>query len=381
MYKHLRCIFLFLLYGIFLIPPTYAQPSVGFNYQAVYRDESGNLLRNESITVDIRIRSNTLTGTVVYRENHTLTTNSFGLFDFVIGAGNVISGTSFEEIDWMSSDHFMDVRVNGLLLGRNKLEGTPYSLVATQMNIEDLRNVDDTSPTDGQVLRWNGNSWAPSDEGGSTSPSTPWVIDDTDIFYAEGNVGIGVIQGRTIESALHVRHRNIGTNEEDETVDGLIIQNASSGQNKWTLHASHIPGDTENHRNFMFAFRDRIVAKINVSGVYAQISDARFKENIHPVGEVLDRVMSLTPSSYHMRGVENQIQLGFLAQELQPVFPELVDYLEDEDVYMVNYEGFHPIAIRAIQEQQKHIESLESRVESLEHLVKSLEARVTEIEK
>ena len=377
MYKHQRSIFLFLLCGIYLIPQTFAQPNVGINYQAVYRDESGNLLRNEDITVDIRIRRNTLTGPVVFRENHTLTTNSFGLFDFVIGTGSLISGTSLAEIDWMSSDHFMDVRVNGLLLGRNKLEGTPYSLVATQMNMEDLRNVEDSAPTEGQVLKWDGTSWVPSDEGGSSI----WQADGTDIYYADGNVGVGVIQGRSIESALHVRHSNVGPDEDDEIVDGLIIQNASSGQNKWTLHASHIPGDTENHRNLMFAFRDRIVAKMNVSGVYAQISDARLKEDVRPLEGVLDRVMSLTPTSYRIKGVDNQLQLGFLAQELQPVFPELVDYMENEDVYMVNYEGFHPIAIRAIQEQQKQIESLQSRLESLEILVKSLAARVIETEK
>ncbi len=375
--KHLNCS---LLISICCYSWLQAQPNPGINYQAVYRDNNGNLLRDEAITVDIRIRRAALNGTVVYRETHDLTTNLFGLFNLVIGTGNQISTANFDDIDWMNEAHFLDVRVNGLLLGRDKLEGVPYSMVATDMNLEHLQNVDNSVPTTGQILKWDGNNWVPSDEGGGGANS-PWQEDESDILYAAGNVGVGDIEGRTIESALHIRHANADLSASEMVLDGLILQNAQSGGNKWTLHAAHVAGDVDTHRNLLFAFRDNIVGKIDPAGTYAQVSDRRKKKDIQDLGSVLTNIMRLSPKSYQMLETGEKIQLGFLAQEVNEWFPEVVEHLDDQDLYMISYESFHPIAIKAIQEQQKQIESLEDRVSELERILKSLETQASQTEK
>jgi len=56
---------------------------------------------------------------------------------------------------------------------------------------------------------------------------------------------------------------------------------------------------------------------------------------------------------------------GFVAQELQEVFPDLVYTLQDGTLG-VDYTGLIPVMIQAIQEQRKELEALRKRIELLE---------------
>ena len=51
-----------------------------FSYQGVARDNSGNVLANQSIGLKIEIHQGSSNGTVVYAETHNPSTNQFGLF-------------------------------------------------------------------------------------------------------------------------------------------------------------------------------------------------------------------------------------------------------------------------------------------------------------
>lgn len=88
-----------------------AQTPQTINYQAVARNSAGNPLLNSSVAVRISIRDGSATGTVVYAERDTATTNAFGLFAVAIGSGNVISGT-FAGINWGSGDKYMQVELD-----------------------------------------------------------------------------------------------------------------------------------------------------------------------------------------------------------------------------------------------------------------------------
>ncbi len=113
----------------------FAQAPEAFNYQAVARDNSGNPLVSRSIKVKIGILSGSISGTTVYAETHTVTTNQFGLFNLAMGSGTVVSGT-FASINWGSNSFFTKVEVdpNGgnsfQLLGTSQLLSVPYALYA-----------------------------------------------------------------------------------------------------------------------------------------------------------------------------------------------------------------------------------------------------------
>ena len=70
-----------------------AQAPESINYQAVARDNSGNLLANQAIRFRLSILQGSVVGTVVYSETQLKTTNQFGLATLSIGSGTVLSGS------------------------------------------------------------------------------------------------------------------------------------------------------------------------------------------------------------------------------------------------------------------------------------------------
>ena len=99
-------------------------------------------------------------------------------------------------------------------------------------------------------------------------------------------------------------------------------------------------------------------------GAYTTPSDIRVKKNINNHSDVLGRIMKLPIREFHYKEQsDNDVKNpGVIAQELKPIFPSLVKYSPQDDLYSVNYAGLGPIAIKAIQEQQQEIQSLNKQL-------------------
>ena len=96
------------------------------------------------------------------------------------------------------------------------------------------------------------------------------------------------------------------------------------------------------------------------------ISDRSMKKNIVIMNDILPSVLKLNPSNYNYLG-QNELSSGFIAQEVQKIFPELVADVDGK--LGVNYLGFTTIAIQAIKEQQEIIQTLTSKLKNLEKKV------------
>jgi hypothetical protein len=137
---------------------------------------------------------------------------------------------------------------------------------------------------------------------------------------------------------------------------------------------------------------------VNQNNSYGAISDVKLKENIEPATPKLDKLMQVEIVNYNMIGDE-QKQIGVTAQQLEQVFPSLIQESSDfEKVQVpqlnedgkpvldedgnpvlveenqptgtktksVKYSVFVPILIKAMQEQQAIIDDLKERIEALE---------------
>lgn len=97
---------LFLFISFFISLNLFAiDPQKGFSYQAVVRDASGTVIKEQNVTLRVTILSDNQTA---YQESHQLTTSASGYINMVIGNGTRISGT-FENIDWSSQKQSVKV--------------------------------------------------------------------------------------------------------------------------------------------------------------------------------------------------------------------------------------------------------------------------------
>lgn len=160
------------------------------NYQGVARNADGTPLANKSLALRLSIIDGSTTGSVVYSEVHSQTTNAFGLYSLGIGTGSVASG-SFAAINWGSGDKFLKIEMDPaggsvfVEMGTSQLLSVPLALYANTatsatnaVNANTATTANALSPSatinqnqisgtgaiTGQVLKWDGSKWTPKND-------------------------------------------------------------------------------------------------------------------------------------------------------------------------------------------------------------------------
>jgi len=127
----MKTLFILLFFSLSLI--SIAQAPEQISYQAVARNANGQVIANQVIGIKLDLHQGSVTGTVVFSETHTKTTNQLGLFTLGIGSVNT---TAFSTINWENGPYFMEVSIdaNGgtsyTSMGTQQLMSVPYALYA-----------------------------------------------------------------------------------------------------------------------------------------------------------------------------------------------------------------------------------------------------------
>lgn len=178
---------IFTILGAFMllvfVNQAFAQVPQGFNYQAVARNSAGTLLQNQALGVKLSVHQGSASGTVVYSERQTPTTNQFGLFTVTVGQGTLLSG-AFNTILWSSGNFWLQVELDvtgGTTytdMGTSQLLSVPYAMYAANASgatgptgptgatgaqgpqgIQGPTGPGLPTGTSGQTLRHNGTTW------------------------------------------------------------------------------------------------------------------------------------------------------------------------------------------------------------------------------
>lgn len=116
----------------------FAQVPEKMSYQAVIRNASNNLVTSTAVAMQISILRGSTSGTAVYVETQTPTTNANGLVSIELGSGTVVSG-NFSNINWANGPYFVktetdpDGATGGIsytIAGTSQLLSVPYALYA-----------------------------------------------------------------------------------------------------------------------------------------------------------------------------------------------------------------------------------------------------------
>ena len=96
-------------------------------------------------------------------------------------------------------------------------------------------------------------------------------------------------------------------------------------------------------------------------------SDSKYKDNLTPISDALNKTMSLTGYEFdwnNKQTVHSGHDVGVVAQEVERVLPEIVETRED-DSKAVKYDKMIPLLIESIKEQQSQIDVLKQEIEQL----------------
>ena len=113
----------------------FAQAPEKMSYQAVIRDAGNTLVTSQAVGMQISILQGSISGTAVYVETQTPTSNINGLVSVEIGSGTVVSGT-FNTIDWSAGPYFVKTESDPTggstytITGTSQLMSVPYALYA-----------------------------------------------------------------------------------------------------------------------------------------------------------------------------------------------------------------------------------------------------------
>ena len=130
----------FILLSAFFFANTFAKTPQTISYQAVIRDNLGQLLNNSSVDVEISILQGSENGAVVYSETRTEKTNENGLMTFAIGDDQRQSSYSLSDIDWSDGPFFLQCNVkynqgsDYAISLTSQLMSVPYALYAERVS-------------------------------------------------------------------------------------------------------------------------------------------------------------------------------------------------------------------------------------------------------
>ncbi len=171
-----------------------------FNYQTVLRGSDGHALTNQTVSLRFEIKSGAPNGPVAYAEKQVLTSNELGLINAAIGQGGQVLSGDFAAINWGGGSKFLTIGVesspgNFDELGTQQLMSVPYAQYAfsaantsggtgdnwgnQSATVDNSLNGNGTNASPlgiaqqgaapGQVLKWDGTKWAPSDDVSNTA--------------------------------------------------------------------------------------------------------------------------------------------------------------------------------------------------------------------
>lgn len=143
-------------------------------------------------------------------------------------------------------------------------------------------------------------------------------------------------------------------------------------------------GTSSSSRSTAFCIKND--GSVYVKGDVVHPSDARLKTNVNTLENAIDKVMKMRGVSFvwdksvaENAPRNNDLQLGFIAQEMEKVLPELVN--DGPNGYKaVNYIGVIPVLTEAIKDQQAEIDDLKKENDQLKSSLEALLKRVEALE-
>jgi hypothetical protein len=141
----------------------------------------------------------------------------------------------------------------------------------------------------------------------------------------------------------------------------------------WVIKNDNVNTTSQIFQRFAINNGSTACGQINANGAsqvaFGSYSDIRLKENIAELEPQLDKILALKPCEFDYKDGSGH-QIGFIAQEMQEVYPDVVNESLDGMLTLSGWNKTEARLVKAIQEQNQLISELRKELDSLKQLVK-----------
>jgi len=291
----------FILHSSFFI--SFGQAPNKISYQAVIRDAGNELVSNQQVGMKISILQGSESGTVVYAETHTPTTNANGLISVIVGNGTVVDG-NIATINWGTGTYFLKSETDATggttysITIINQILSVPYALHA--------KTAESVTETDPFFSAWNKSTGISITES-QISDLGDYIESETDPVFSAWNKSTGI-------SITESQISDLGDYIESESDPVFSAWNKSTGISITESQISDLGDYIESETDPVFSAWNK---STGISITESQISD---------LGDYIesesDPVFSAWNKSTGISITESQISdLGdYIESESDPVF-------------------------------------------------------------
>ena len=232
-------------------------------------------------------------------------------------------------------------------------------------------------------------SYAPAQSGGNTihllasngySQINNWIFVGTKGIYSSTNsahfypngshtYGTWRINGsRNSYSGIWLDYSNVVIGMYDSGGNGGDYSSSATGGWHYYYHRNNrcmgIGGSTTSSSYGLYEQAGGIYSTGNVTAY----SDRRIKENIATIDNALEKVNKLEGVYYtRIDDPDKNREIGFIAQDVNEVTPELVTYAEDVDQYGVKYQNATALLVEAVKTLTQQVKDLQAEIEELKN--------------
>ena len=365
------------------IPPPY------INYQAVLYDVNGPnpnaVLANQSFATYVNIQDEL--GNLLYKEEHYASTDANGQITVKIGDGVYLQGTitNFNQINWGTGKYYLivDFDINGTISSTapEQLVTVPYTFYAGKAG-NGMTAVADNGNGTLTFTYANGQTYTSPALSGIQGPVGPAGAQGP--VGAQGSAGVAGAQGPQGLQGLQGPQGASGLLSSGSIAGNTAYWNGST----WVTNNSNIfnNGGNVGIGTSTPTVKLEVNGRLKTLGIN-ELSDARYKKNIATLTNALANIEKLRGVSYDWKqnefpekNFDAKHQIGLIAQELELVYPELVN-TDAEGFKSVDYSKLVAVLIEAVKEQQNEINSLQVQVSQQGTQMDELKASLTEIYK
>ncbi|EJL69027.1 tail fiber domain-containing protein [Chryseobacterium populi] len=158
------------------------------------------------------------------------------------------------------------------------------------------------------------------------------------------------------------------------SIQGVAYLNFLNGGNGSATGGVTVLGNGNNELYVSGRFQAALEARAQS---FISTSDRRLKDNIRPLKGLSPNLLNIESYSYTFKKkegenrTEDKLHFGFIAQEVEKQFPNLVS-IDEKGNYALNYVEFIPLLLNELKEQKSEINDLKSKMEALEEKINAL---------